>query len=357
MRLRPALLLTLLLVLLGTTLPGQAAAPSPSLAAVSDVRGVVYSNVHRPPALLAADLPRLQSIGVNHITMYVYLFVDKPTSSSVKRGPTTPTDAELGAVIDLVHAAGMTVTVSPLPFWAGGDTWRGEFEPESPDDFFDSWRFFINHYAALSEQHDVEMFAFGSEQNSLQEHTEQWRRTAAEARKSFSGPLTYMATAKESIEGIQFWDAVDVVSVSTYFSVSSRAEPTYEEIRGTWQGYGMDYLRRVADTTGKKVLIAEVGFVNAQFFGKETYDPKPSPIPAPQAQADAYAAVLDALAATPDRSSFLTGITWWDWDPFSVSAADATFSPRGKPAECVLARTWGAGAVQTLADALPCGTR
>lgn len=357
MRLRPALLLTALAVLLASTLPSQAAPTSPSLAAISDIKGVVYSNVHRPPALLAADLARLRGIGVNHITLYVYLFVDSPTSSSVERGTTTPSDAELATVIDLVHAAGMTVAVSPLPWWAGGDLWRGEFEPEDPDAFFDSWRFFIKHYAALSEQHDVELFSFGSEQNSLQEHTEQWRRTAATAREQYSGPLTYMATAKESIEGIRFWDAVDVVSVSTYFSVSSLARPTYGEVRGTWQGYGMDTLRRVAADSGKKVLISEVGFVNAEYLGKAPYDPSPSSVPAPQAQADAYAAVLDAIAATPDRSSFLMGIAWWDWDPYSASVASATFTPRGKPAECVLAQKWSSGVVQTGLGVLPCSAR
>lgn len=79
-------------------------------------------------------------------------------------------------------------------------------------------------------------------------------------------------------------------------------------------------------------------------------------MPAPQAQADAYAGVLDAIAETPaaDRS-FLLGINWWDRDPLSNSVADATFSPRGKLAECVLAEKWGSGPVQTLGTVLPCG--
>ena len=359
MRLRPALLLTFLLVLVATTVPGQAApsASAPSLAALSDIRGVAYSNVSRPPALLIADLPRLQSIGVNHITFYVYLFVDDPSSSEVKRGPTTPTDLELTTAIDRAHAAGMTVTVSPLPFYGKGNVWRGTFEPDDPDAFFDSWRFYTTHYARMSERHDVELFSIGSEQNSLQEHTEQWRRTAAEARKHFTGPLTYMATEHESLESVQFWDALDVVSVSPYFGVSERAHPTYGEVRAVWQDAVMPRLRQIGEATGKKVLIGETGFVNAQYFGRATYNPTPSTVPAPRAQADAYQAVLDALAATPDAPTFLLGINWWDWDPYSTSAAQPTYSPRGKPAECVLARTWGSGVVRTANGLLSCGTR
>lgn len=360
MRLRPALLLTVLLVLLATTLPGQAAPPPPSLAALSNIQGVNYSNVHRPTALLAADVQRLRTIGVNHINFYVYLFVDSPTSSSVHRGATTPTDLELGALIDLVHRSGMTVTVSPLPWWDGGDgtlagNWRGMFQPEDPDAFFDSWRFFTNHYAELSERHDVEMFSIGSEQNSLQHQAEQWRRTAAEARQHFSGPLTYMATAGNALEEVPFWDALDVVSIAAYYSVSQDAQPTYDQVRSAWEQQVIPRIRAIAAGTGKKVLIAETGFVNAMFFGKLPYEPSPSPIPAPQAQADAYAAVLDALAATPGRSDFLLGIGWWDWDPYSTSPAQATFSPRGKLAECVLAEKWGGGAVSSLAALLPCG--
>ncbi len=360
MRVRPALLLTCLLVLLATVLPGQAApaARGPvSLAALSDIRGVAYSNVSRPPALLVADLPRLKSIGVNHITFYVYLFVDDPTSSEVKRGPTTPTDLELTTVIDRAHATGMTVTVSPLPFYGKGNVWRGTFEPRDPDAFFDSWRFFTKHYATLSERHDVEMFSIGSEQNSLQEHTDQWRRTAAEARKYYSGPLTYMSTEQESLNSVGFWDALDVVSVSPYFDISAAARPTYGEVRAVWTNGVMPRLRQIAQVTGKKVLIGETGFVNAEYFGRATYNPTPSTTPAPVAQADAYQAVLDTLAATPDRSSFLLGINWWDWDPYSVSVAQPTYSPRGKLAECVLARTWGSGLVRTSAGLLPCGTR
>lgn len=362
MRLRPALLLTALLVLLATTLPSQAApAPErtlPSLAAISDIKGVVSANAYRPTALLAPEIARLQSIGVNHVTLYVYLVVDSPTASSVQRRPSiTATDAELTTVIDLAHSAGMTVAVAPLPFWAGGSMWRGEFEPEDPDAFFDSWRFQIEHYAELSERNGVELFSIGSEQNSLQSRTEQWRRTADTAREKFSGPLTYLATGNDSINDIAYWDALDVVSASLYFPVSDRARPTYDEIRGTWQGYAMSMLRDLAADTGRKVFIAETGYVSAEFFGKTPANPRPTGIPAPLAQAEAYAAVLDAIEATADRSSFLLGIAWWDWDSYTVTPLDTTFSPRGKPAECVLAQKWASGVVQTVAGALPCARR
>ncbi len=353
MRVRPALLLTCLLVLLATVLPGQAVEPArPSLAAISNIQGIDYSNVFRPTAAILPDLPRLQSIGVNHVTLYVYLFVDSPTGSSVKRGPTTPSDAELALVIDRIHAAGMTVAVSPLP-WSEDGTWRGTFLPDDRSAFFDSWRFWIAHYAELSEQQDVELFSIGSEQLTLQGEAEQWRKTAAVARDRFSGPLSYMATLP-SASSVPFWDALDVVSVAPYFTVSDARQPTYDEVHGTWLG-GMSQLRQLATETGKKVLIAETGFVNAEYFGRLTYDPSPSEVPAPLAQADAYAAVLDAIAGTPDRSSFLLGIAWWDWDPFSNSVAETTYSPRGKLAECVIAEKWGGAAVSSLAVLLPCG--
>lgn len=359
MRARLCLLLSVVAVLAGLTAPSGATAPRPSLAALSDVRGVVYANVNRPPALLVPDLPRLKAIGVNHVTLYVYLFVAGPQANSVERGLTTPTDAELGAAIDAVHAAGMTVAVSPLPWWAGGSGpkgWRGLFRPTDPDAFFDSWRYHVNHYAELSQAHGVELYSIGSEQNALQQHTQQWRRTAAEARQRYSGPLTYLATLNGSFPTIRFWDALDVVSVTPYISVSSQANPAYSEIRGTWQGYVMTWLRKIAKDTGKKVLIGETGFVNAQYFGRSPQDENPSLVPAPQSQAGAYAAVLDAMSATSDRKRFLLGIAWWDWDPQSASVANTTFSPRGKPAECVLAQKWGSGVVSSLLAPVPCAT-
>lgn len=355
---RVRLLLLLCAVLAAAfAVPGQAA-PSralPSLAAISDVRGVVYSNANRPLPLLVPDLPRLQAIGVNHVTLYVYLAVASPTANEVTRGITTPTDAELGLVIDAVHAAGMTVAVTPLPWWFGGTAWRGGFQPTDRSAFFDSWRFHVNRYAEISEQHDVELFSIGTEQNSLHGETAQWRRTAAEARERFSGPLTYMAPVNaNSLGTVKWWDAVDVVSVSPYFSVSQQARPTYAEIRPTWQGYGMQVLRDLSRTTGRKVLIAETGYVSAEFLGRAPHVATPSSVPAPLEQASAYRAVLDAIAATDDRSSFLLGIAWWSWDPVFSGPADTTFSPRGKPAECVLAQAWATGTAEALADLLPC---
>lgn len=363
MRLRTALLVAVLL-LAGLAVPGQAAAPQktsqgrslPSLAKISDVRGVVYSNANRPLTLLVPDLPRLQAVGVNHVTLYVYLAVASPTANEVTRGLTTPTDAELGAVIDAVHAAGMTVAVTPLPWYFGGTAWRGGFQPTDRSAFFDSWRFHVNRYAELSEQHDVELFSIGTEQNSLHNEEAQWRRTAAEARQRFSGPLTYMAPVNpNSLGTVKWWDAVDVVSVSPYFSVSQQARPQYGEIRGTWQGYGMKTLRDLSKRTGRKVLIAETGYVSAEFFGKAPHQSAPATaLPAPLEQAAAYAAVLDAISATKDRRSFLLGIAWWSWDPVFSGPLDTTYSPRGKPAECVLAQRWATGGVKSLAGLLPC---
>ena len=357
MRPRLLLLLVTVLGLLGTTVPGSAAPARPSLAALQDVRGVVYSNANRPPALLLADVPRLQALGVNHVTLYVYLEVASPTANEVRRGLTTPTDLELGVVVDALHGAGMTVAVSPLPWFFGGTAWRGGFQPTDRAAFFDSWRFHVEHYARFAQAHDVELLYIGSEQNSLHLERAQWVRTAAVAREHYDGPLTYMAPVNDaSLKTVSFWDALDVVSVSPYFSVSQAANPGYEEVRGTWQGYGMSLLRDLSRRTGKQVLIAETGFVNARFLGKAPHVAKPHPLPAPLAQADAYAAVLDAIAATPDRRDFLLGIAWWDWNPLGVGPLDTTFSPRAKPAECVLAQRWGAAPLQELAALLPCAS-
>lgn len=355
MRLRPVLLLLVALGVLATAVPGSAAPARPSLAAISDVRGVVYSNANRPPAAILPDVPRLKALGVNHVTLYVYLSVASPTASEVVRGLTTPTDAELELVVDALHAARMTVALTPLPWYFGGTAWRGGFQPVDRSAFFDSWRFHVGHYADLAQRTGVELLSIGTEQVSLHRETAQWRRTAAEARRRYSGPLTYMAPVNDAmLKTVGFWDALDVVSVSPYFSVSQRAVPTYGEVRGTWQGYGMRVLRDLSRKTGKKVLIAETGYVSAQYLGRAPHVDKPSRVPAPEAQGAAYAGVLDALAATPDRRSFLLGIAWWDWNPLAAGPLDLSFSPRGKPAECVLAQHWAAAPVQGVAALLPC---
>lgn len=339
---------------MGSATARAAVSPGVNTAQHPVAHGMVLNNITTPIAVVAADIPRMALDGVNTLTIYVYEFVDGPTSTSLHPGLMTPSDTELQAVIALAHASGMDVTLSPLPWKENPYIWRGTFQPSDVGAFFDSWRTVVNHYADLAQANGVTMLAIGSEQNTLQQYKDQWEETAAQARQHFSGLLTYLSTIDDAVFKIPFWDAVDVVSVSPYLPVSGEAVPTYDEMRAAWLKNNIPYLQRLHDQTQKPVFLAETGYVSAQYLGVHPYEPHPSSVPAAQAQADAYRALLDAFdTANP---SWLYGIQWFSWDIPRASILDTSFTPRDKPAECVLAQHWGSGLVQTVANLLPCGS-
>ena len=65
-------------------------------------------------------------------------------------------------------------------------------------------------------------------------------------------------------------------------------------------------------------------------------------LPAPQAQFDAYRALFDAVA----KSHVVDGMALWSWNVRST-VADTGFSPKTKPAECLIVQRWSIDATDS----------
>ena len=317
--------------------PGAAAQPR----APEKVHGATMGPLAHRATETGGELERLKAAGLNTVSLTVWWQANEELSTIAPAEYTEPESA-LAKAIRSAHAAGMSVALMPMFHCSPCDsTWRGLTKPEDRDAFYEDYVGFIERYASFAEEEGVELLFLGSELTTLQSDTADWKRIAAAARAKFSGELVYDVNW-DAVGGVQFWDSVDVPSISAYFPLTEEARPSVAELKAAWRNgkqkltMGSDSYRVVeelAQKTGKKVLFGEAGYRSREFAARQPFDGTARHgEPSGEVQANAYQALLETFDAKP----WWRGVLWWDWE--IASANDTSFSPRGKPAEALLTR-------------------
>ena len=71
-------------------------------------------------------------------------------------------------------------------------------------------------------------------------HEHQWRSVTAAVRREYSGLLTYAANPNE-YPHMTWWDALDMIGVNAYFSLSTADTPTVDDMVAGWQPDPIDH--------------------------------------------------------------------------------------------------------------------
>jgi hypothetical protein len=251
------------------------------------------------------------------------------------------TDEGLAQTAQLARSFGIRTLLKPH-LWVAGwhDTvWTGEIEMKSDDlwkAWFESYRRFILHYAALAEKQGMEALAVGTElQGATLGHEAEWREIIRQVRAVYHGKLTYAANWDHEFEAIQFWDALDLAGVQAYFPLSEKSDPTLEELMAGWE-QPLKTLERVAGRTRRSVVFTEVGYKSSDRASVEPWVWRSQDRVNPEVQARCYEAMFRSAWGKP----WFKGAYIWKWFPnydTSRSAEDNNFTPQGKPAGKVLA--------------------
>jgi hypothetical protein len=177
----------------------------------------------------------------------------------------------------------------------------------------------------------------GSEMNSLQGWTGQWRETAHAVRGLFKGSIAYnidWSTLAGFAAPVQFWDEVDVASVSAYFPLSDAARPSVADLQAGWQSSQsakfrglrwVDRLTALAWTSKKLVMFGEAGYVSSTYAAREPFDHSFYAGPGQDVQRNAYQALLSTFEGKP----WWLGVVWWEW----AMVRTTPYSPRDHQAE------------------------
>lgn len=312
------------------------------------MRGMVLNNVGGRPEAVAADLQRMVLDGINTVSIYIYLQTSSPTASDVGTYSGTASDAELTLVTRLAQGLGVNVVFQPVLVTPSG-TGRVAFLPRNVPAFFRSYSPMIRRYAALAQRLGVVMFYVGSENDRILGYARYWRSLIASVRRVYSGALSYMPTAMR-VTKVSWWDALDAVSLSPYFTFPDLKYPNVNVLRDTWRRIYLPYLARLYRTYRKPIIFAEIGYRSIVGAATRPYDYTVQAAPSMSQQADAYAALLEAVARAP----YVKGVVWFYWQSLTAPVVDTGFSPQGKWAECVLAQQWSSAPTAVLLRALNC---
>jgi len=261
------------------------------------------------------------------------------TSHDIRRDPIrSATTDSVKHAITTAHSLGFKVMLKPMvdtleeeKLQGYPTVWRGEIQPS--DEWFASYSSFINFFAELAEENDVELFSVGCEFKATTQEKEQWEKVIEGVRERYSGPIIYSADWT-NYQDIEWWDSVDYVGIDAYFPLSFfNNDPTLEYLKNAWNNYA-DEIETWHSTVNKPVIFTEIGYRSGD--GTNTapsnyWTDMPVDL---QEQRDCYEAAFQTLW----NRNWFYGFYWWTWihDPTKGGANDSSHTPQNKPAQDVV---------------------
>jgi hypothetical protein len=356
-RLRPAAvaaILALPVVACGGSANGPEAPSSPPLSTppprgvfeYSGITHVSWSHDEYASGEATASRSHLASTGARWAGVLVTWYMEGRGSTQIAPDlRQTPSDDALRQAIDELHGLGLEVMLKPHVDLLDG-AWRGTITPTDAGAWFESYASFLERFAALAAEKDVEMLCVGTELVTMTDarYATAWRGLIAGVRARYGGLLVYAANANDPADeftSVAFWPQVDVLGLDVYTPLTDKTDPTRAELVAGWRRnrYRHDMVaayRNWQAAWGKPVVFTEIGYRSADGTNRAPWDWEAAMAPDPAEQADCYGAAYDVWSG---EAAWMKGLFWWSWRVSAPGPGDTDYDPRGKPAEDVL-RQW-----------------
>ena len=255
----------------------------------------------------------------------------------------TPTPDQLADLIKHAKSKKLRVILMPIVLLDNprGMDWRGVIAPDKDyggwDEWFDSYRNMLFHFAWIAEANGVDVFVVGSEFVSAEKETDQWVKTIGEVRKVFHGRLTYSSNW-DHFTKVGFWDHLDLIGMNSYWKFgekgSSDENPSVDHIMARWKEIQNEVVPFVQKQK-KPLVFLEIGWFSQKNVAYEPWDyTQDQPIDL-ELQRKLYEGFFRSWWGNPQ----LGGFSVWEWPPVEGGAKDNGYTPKNKPAEKVL-REW-----------------
>lgn len=238
-------------------------------------------------------------------------------SSALRSGVS---DVALPAVLRDARELDLAVTVMPIVVLSdrSDGAWRGTLSPQDLGLFWRNYDALLRSVAVDAQRGGALRLIVGSELNSLEDDPS-WSQRIQDTRERFHGALSYSANWDRYTQ-VRFWQHLDAVSVSAYFPV----------LDGQSWNTELASLHAFSREQQRPLVISEYGFPALSSAASRPWDETTGADFDPQLQVELLEQALAALQAAPPQAHFL-----WNW--FGTgSPAEASFTPRGRPAAQVL---------------------
>lgn len=346
---RHALLMLLLLttpIALGCDDPPPGVPTSaPAVAAPLEYRGVALqlNDGTRPIERYGPQLEEIAELGANTVLLSVAGYMEHARSQSVFiEARKVPSQAQLKTLIQKARARGLNVLVMPIILLQHprGSEWRGVIDPPDWPDWWRQYRDFITYFADVSQDAGAEGMLVGSELVSTEKYTSEWVRTVEAVRARFSGKLGYSANW-DHYKPVKFWDKLDFISMTTYYTLADHKNPSIDEIVARWRPIRLE-ITNWRKTIGKPLIFTEVGWCSQEGAATAPWNYYQN-MTASRAGLEEQRRLYEAFLRVWDGTPGIAGIIWWEWTDEPGGPSDFNYTPRGKPAEQVMRRWFDRG--------------
>lgn len=297
----------------------------------------------------ARVIDHLASISVNYVMLLLELDQESRKSSSLTAA------YDMQKILDITeYAKRKGMRVGWLPFIIVKDgTWRGEIMPDDPTGWFRSYREHLNAIAIKANENDVDLFMLGSELETMTDlsYEEEWRSILRDVRRKYWGSICYAVNwwydeaGYQKVLASKWLKELDYIGISAYFELTSKNDPTVEELVNAWETVGVkpgssivSELENLYESFGRPIIFTEVGYRSVNGANKQPWNcgmiPDSDNRYDPQEQADCYEALFRAF----NERYWWRGCFIWAYDT-SLTPHEKDYKPLNQPAEEIL-RKW-----------------
>jgi len=257
---------------------------------------------------LESTLRKLREIGFDSVLLTVYLKMDSPNSSYVRRFEYTPEDDEIRLAISKAREMGFKVLLRVAIYLDSG--WGGDVMPENMSSWLESYKSYLIRYSRLG----ADGFILGAELCSIDKR-EEFRELVKEIRRNYSGILGY--SANWGSEETSFWDLLDFIGIDAYYPV------------GDWDRIHAERIEPLLKY-GKPIIFTEIGYRSIKNAHERPWDWKIKSEVDYGEQARLWSLFLEVEAPR------ISGFFHWAEAPWGDDGTG--YSIIGKPAEGVMRR-------------------
>ncbi len=285
-------------------------------------------------------IDEIAELGANTVLLSMAGFMEHARAQSifidVRKGPSP---AQFKELIAYARQRGLRVFVMPILLLTKprGSEWRGVLDPPDWKDWWRQYEEFVVHFADIARDGGAEGLLVGSELVSTEKYTSQWVRVIATVRKHFpEGKLGYSANW-DHYKPIGFWDKLDFVGMTSYYTLADEANPSVAQIVERWKPIHREIMAW-RTKINKPLMLTEVGWCSQEGAARAPWNYYQS-MRATPAGMEEQRRLYEAFLRVWDGTGGLEGVIWWEWTDGPGGPGDYGYTPKNKPAADVL-RTW-----------------
>jgi hypothetical protein len=294
----------------------------------------LYRPQLREIAALGANCVLISTAGYMEHARAQNIFIDARKS---------PAPADFAQILRDARAMGLRPFLMPIVLLTHprGSEWRGVIEPPDWKEWWKHYTEFVIYFADIAREGQAEGLLIGSELVSTEKSTAEWVKVIEKARAHAPGVKLGYSANWDHYKPVQFWDKLDFIGMTSYYTLADRENPSIEEVVERWKPVRKAILDW-RQTVNKPLFLTEVGWCSQAGAAMNPWNYYANMKATPEGHEE-QRRLYEAFLAAWDGAPGLEGVIWWEWDGRPGGPDDYGYSPKGKPAEQVLRRWFAAG--------------